>query len=317
MEPDDQGSSRSLAVFVGGFTLEGAEAVAADRDADVLARRRSTARHNLLTSRDAAGGEPRVGMLETIREYALERLAQRGDGEDVRRRHAGFYAALVEEAELALVGPEQRAWVDRLDAERDNLRAAMDWARASGDAEVGLRIAAPLWRFWNICNGEVEARRRIEELLAIGSASPATTATGQAGLAALAHILGDHETVRRALSESLPVHRRLGNDRWIAISLGLPSTAALAAGDMDEALLLAQEELETARRAADPIGESFGLFHLGVVLAAKGELAEGERALEEGVQRRRSSETPEPSPSGAGLWGSWRSFEGTTRGRGR
>ena len=89
-----------------------------------------------------AAGEPRFGMLETIREYALERLAERGDGKAVRRRHAGFYLTLAEEAEPALLGPQQLSWLERLDAERDNLRAALSWATESGEAEVGLRIGA-------------------------------------------------------------------------------------------------------------------------------------------------------------------------------
>ena len=89
-------------------------------------------------------------MLETIREYALERLAARGDGEAVRRRHADFYLALAEEAEPGLLGPQQREWLERLDAERDNIRAALTWAVETGEAEVGLRIGSALWRFWQL-----------------------------------------------------------------------------------------------------------------------------------------------------------------------
>ena len=114
-----------------------------------------------------AAGEPRFGMLETIREYALERLAERGDGQAVRRRHAGFYLPLAEEAEPALLGPQQLSWLERLDAERDNLRAALTWATEEGEAEVGLRIGAALWRFWQLRGSDSEGRERLERLLAL------------------------------------------------------------------------------------------------------------------------------------------------------
>ena len=113
-----------------------------------------------------AAGEPRFGMLETIREYAVERLAERGDGEAVRRRHAGFYLPLAEEAEPALLGPQQLSWLERLDAERDNLRAALTWATEDGEAEVGLRIGAALWRYWQLRGSATEGREHLERLLA-------------------------------------------------------------------------------------------------------------------------------------------------------
>ena len=120
-----------------------------------------------------AGGEPRFGMLETIREYALERLDERGDGEVVRRRHAGFYVLLAEQAEPALRGPEQVSWLDRLDAELANIRAALTWATESGEAEIGLRIGAALWRFWHMRGSLAEGRDRLERLLALNSGSSA------------------------------------------------------------------------------------------------------------------------------------------------
>ena len=92
-------------------------------------------------------------MLETIREYALERLAERGDGEAVRRRHATSTCAC-RGAEPALLGPQQLRWLERLDAERDNIRAALTWATENGDAEIGLRTARALWRFWQLRGSE-------------------------------------------------------------------------------------------------------------------------------------------------------------------
>ena len=137
---EEQSLFTSLAVFVGGFTLDGAEAVAGDLELDVLDGVESLLNNNLLRTERMAGGEPRFGMLETIREYALERLAERGDGEAVRRRHADFYVLLAEKADPALFGPQQLSWLERLDAELANIRGALTWSAESGEAEVGLRI---------------------------------------------------------------------------------------------------------------------------------------------------------------------------------
>ena len=174
---EEQALFTSLGVFVGGFTLDGAKAVAGDLELDVVAGVESLLNNSLLRTEPMAGGEPRFGMLETIREYALERLAERGDEQAVRRRHAEFYLSLAEEAEPALLGPQQLSWLERLDAERDNLRAALTWATEGGEAEVGLRTGAALWRFWQLrdptpraasawsgCSLGAPARRRRERL---------------------------------------------------------------------------------------------------------------------------------------------------------
>ena len=210
LQPEEQQLFTSLAVFVGGFTLAAAEHVAEQPDLDILEGVESLFRNNLLTTEHAAGDEPRLGMLETIREFALERLVARGDGEAVRRRHAAFYLVLAEEAEPGLLGPQQREWLERLDSERDNIRAALSWALEAGEAEVGLRIGSALWRFWQLRNHEVEARERLEELLALGSGSPSTRAKAQTMIGSLSFVLGDFETARRAAARrASPVHRRV------------------------------------------------------------------------------------------------------------
>ena len=155
-------------MFVGGFSLDGAAAVAADLDLDVVDGIESLLNNSLLRTERMSEGDPRFGMLETMREYALERLAERGDGEAVRRRHAGFYLRLAEDAEPALLGPEQMRWARKLDSERDNLRAALTWAAESGETEVGLRTAGALWRFWQMRAADVEGREHLDRLLTVG-----------------------------------------------------------------------------------------------------------------------------------------------------
>jgi predicted ATPase/DNA-binding SARP family transcriptional activator len=276
----------SLAVFVGGFTLTGAERVAEPPDLDTVEGVETLLRNNLLTTERARGDEPRLGMFETIREYALERLAARGDGDDVRRRHAGFYLELAEEAEPGLLGPQQREWLERLDAELDNIRAALTWSVDTGEAAVGLRIGSGLWRFWQLRDHRREGRERLEELLALGSGSPSIRAKAQTRAASLA-LQDDPETGRRLLEESLAVHRREGDARMVANALGLLGMAAVAAGEIDSALALTRQTLEVARGGVNPYVESGALWQVGVCLAVRGELDDAERTLEEGVDLAR------------------------------
>ena len=287
LQPEEQQLFTSLAVFVAGFTLTAAEQVAEQPHLDILEGVDSLLRNNLLTTEHAPGDEPRLGMLETIREFALERLAARGDGEAARRRHAAFYLVLAEEAEPGLLGPKQREWLERLDSERDNIRAALSWALDAGEAEVGLRIGAALWRYWQLRSYVQEGRERLEELLALGSGSTATRATAQTTIASLTLLQGDGETARRLLEESLTVHRRNGDARMVAYALGLLVRPAIAAGEIDSALALAREALGVARGGPSPYMESAALWLVGVCLAARGELDDAERTIEEAIDLAR------------------------------
>jgi predicted ATPase/DNA-binding SARP family transcriptional activator len=287
LEPAEQQLFTSLAVFFGGFTLGAAESVAEQPDLDILEAVETLLRNNLLATERARSDEPRLGMLETIREYALDRLTARGDGEAVRRRHADYYVALSEEAEPGLVGPQQREWLERLDAERDNIRAALTWAVDTGEADVGLRIGTALWRYSQLRSLEQEVRERLKELLALGSGSPATRAKAQTRLASLSLHQGDHETARGMLQESLSVHRREGDAPMVATALGLLGWAALDAGETDSALALTLEAHEVARGGASPYIESASLWQVGVCLAVRGAFDDAVRMIEEAVDLAR------------------------------
>ena len=122
---------------------------------------------------DSAAGEPRFGMLETIREYAVERLAQHGEEATARQAHADYFLGLAERAAPALEGPDQAAWLDRLDEERANLGAVARWSTEQGDAETVLRLSAALWRFWWARNSGEESRARVDEIWVVArSAAP-------------------------------------------------------------------------------------------------------------------------------------------------
>ena len=287
-EPAEQQLFASLAVFVGGFTLGAAELVAEQPGLDILETAAALLRHNLLVTQRARSDEPRLGMLETIREYALDRLAARGDGDVVRRRHADYYVALSEEAEPGLLGPRQREWLQRLDAERDNIRAALTWAVETGEVDRGLRIGAALWRYSQLRSLQQEWRERLQDLLALASGSPAIRAKAQTMLAALALNEGDRETAKTLLGESLPVHRREGDAVMVANALGLLGWAALHAGEIDSALKLTRDAHQVARGGASPYHESASLWQVGVCLAVRGEFDDAERTIVEAVDLART-----------------------------
>jgi predicted ATPase len=141
-----------LAVFVGGWTLEGSEAVCDVGDeVAVLQQISALVDKSLVQQRGSIQHEPRFTMLETVREYALERLEESGELERLRRRHASYFLELAEEEERASRGPLQRAWLDRLETEHDNLRASLEWSLTSqGDTELGLQLTGALSQFWYV-----------------------------------------------------------------------------------------------------------------------------------------------------------------------
>jgi predicted ATPase len=139
-----------LSVFSGGLTLEALEAVCdaeGDLSVDVLEGFSSLLDKNLIGEEEGMEGEPRFVMLETIHEYARERLEENGEAEEVRRLHAEYFLALAEEAEPELWGPEDTAWIERLEAEHDNMRSALSWALGGADVELGLRLAGAVSMF--------------------------------------------------------------------------------------------------------------------------------------------------------------------------
>ncbi len=277
----------SLGVFAGAFTSKGAEEIACDPEIDVVGAIETLLDDSLLKVERAAGGEPRFGMLETVHEYALERLEERGDADAVRRRHASFYLRLAADAEPGLLGPQQLDWLERLDAERDNVRAALSWALESGESDVGLRIAADLWRFWQLRSLDREGREWLEQLLAGPTGSPGVRARAQSRIASLALVHGDVEAVRRYIETSLPTVRELGYEREVLTYGGLLATAYLALGDTDRALELCDEVLEAVRQASDPIAKAYGLWNAGVVLAAVGRLDDAREVVEQSLDLAR------------------------------
>src|SRR5215207_3937537 len=163
LEPNEQTLFRRLAVFAGGCTLEAAEAVGnVGGDLDVLGSLEQLVAQSLVRQAEELGLQPWFGMLETIREFALDRLQAAGEGDEAAARHAGFFLALAETAEPHLRSPDEPAWPGRLEAEHDNLRVALAWALPGRDPRSGARAAAALWRFWVHRGHLAEGRRWLE-----------------------------------------------------------------------------------------------------------------------------------------------------------
>jgi predicted ATPase/class 3 adenylate cyclase len=211
-----------LAVFRGGCTLEAAEAVA-DADLDLL---QSLVDKSLVRQRD-----DRFWMLETIREYAAERLEAPVEAGDLGRRHAEYFISVAEEAEPH-VRLDSLEWLDRLEAEHDNLRAALDWFEATGDVGRLQQLAGSLWRFWYIKSYLTEGRRRLEGALDAEGGPTAARAKALIGAAVMALNLGDTGVARLRAAQALPIYRQI-DDKWgVAYSTMMMGNAAAEGGDV-------------------------------------------------------------------------------------
>ena len=171
-------------------------------------------------------------MLETIREYGLERLAASGEEPAIRERHAASCLGLAERAEPALLGPDQIAWLDRLEAELPNLRAALAWLRDAGDAERGLRLAAALWTFWVVRDRVPEGRRWLETFLATGAVEPAGRTRALVAVGDLAERQGDYAAAVACLDEAVALARARGDRAGEAAALRGRGNVAISRGEV-------------------------------------------------------------------------------------
>jgi predicted ATPase/DNA-binding SARP family transcriptional activator/uncharacterized protein HemY len=279
-----------LGVFVGGCTLEAAEAVCymnGDLPIDSVEGIATLVDQSLLRQEEDVDGEPRLVMLETIREYALERLEASGEAETIRRQHAAYHLKLAEQAEPQLHGPEPVAWLERLEAEHDNLRAALAWSQSvDGDAVLGLQLAGNLWRFWSIRGYLSEGRTWLERLLALApsSAIPASSwAHALHGAGVLARHQGDCSGTAALCGQSLALFRELGHRQGVARSLNELGWAVQARGEYERAMAYYQEGLDLFRCLGDQRGIAEVLDHLGRVARGRGDYRQATACFRESL----------------------------------
>jgi predicted ATPase len=276
-----------LAVFVGGFTLEAAESVcgeATEPGLGVLDGIFSLLANSLLRKQEA--DEPRFLMLETVREFALERLMAIGESRAVHRAHAVFLMGLVERAEPELRTSAQAAWLARLDREHDNIRAALRWTEESEEIELALRLAGAPLRFWEVRGYLSEGRAWLEELLMLArdsSASASVRAKALVGAGVLARDQSDYDRAVTLLEQGLALYRELEDDQAIASSLNILGLVARDRGDYSRAVTLLEEGLTRYTELADRKGIAFSLNYLGLVALDQGEYERAEALQEESV----------------------------------
>ena len=268
---------RRLAAFSGGCTTEAAEAVCSDADGAgstaILDGLSALVDASLLWRRADPGGEVRVGMLGTIGEYARDGLAESGEEEVVRGRHAAFFLGLAEDAEPHLRGPGHAAWLDRLEREHDNLRAALGWARENGETEIGLRLSGVLRMFWWTRGHLVEGRRWIEGFIRAARGRAPWRALAAASYAAgqLAYGQGDPVSAVVHLESALGLYRELGDPAGTAATLVELGQALRARGDRDRAAAMSEEGLAGSRAPGDVGSVAVALNTLAQVARDRGE----------------------------------------------
>ncbi len=274
---------RWLSVFVSGCSLQAAEAVSTgpgDGAGQVLDGVASLVDKSLLHRVEQTGGgseeqeDQRLLMLETIREYGLETLIASGEGHVARQAHAYYFLHLAEESEPALKGPLLVAWLERLEREHDNLRAALQWALEGGSAEVALRLGIALERFWVVRGQRNEGLAFLQRALA-GSAGVAADVRAKALLAAarLAFNQSNYDQGEILAQESLALFRGLGDRRGIALSLNRLGVAAWRRGDFRSARVLLEEDLTLFREMGDRDRVAWSLFMHGLLDNKQGEYA--------------------------------------------
>ena len=284
-----------LSVFAGGFTLEAAEAVCSGlvpdeepEQGEVLDGLSRLVDKSLVVVVEQ-DGDAQYRLLETIRQYAWEKQERSGEeAEEVRRRHAGFVLALAEEAGPELKGPRQGEWLERLETEHDNLRAAMRWMLGEGAAEGGVeaaaRLAWALWLFWFHRGHQDEGRRWIEGVLAWGDALPADLrAKVLYADGAMSWGLRESSYTIRLLEESRALFRQAGDGHGEALALAATGVPTLQQGDVERATSILEEGIELLREAGDRWETSFMLAHLGMIYLDRDESARATRHLEESL----------------------------------
>jgi predicted ATPase/DNA-binding XRE family transcriptional regulator len=311
---------RRMAIFQGERTLEALEAVCnhdGQLQIDALDGVAALVDNSLLHQRLGANGEAHFWMLETIHEYAREKLAESGEAKCLQREHALYFMKLAEEAEPHLTGQRQQEWVDRLGDEYDNFRAALEWAirqakagastersaevaaeQAGEAAEAGLRTAGALWRFWAVKSLYTEGREHLRRVLELtepeapaqgrpSSASSVSTALRSrskakalGGAGNLAFRQGDYSSAQSLLTAALELGREIGDKQIIAFSLNGLGNVAAQQGDYTAARSLQNESLALWRELGDELGIATSLHSLGDVAMERGDYTAA-RSLDE------------------------------------
>ena len=292
---DEQRLFRRLGTFVGGWTMEAAEAVCGEGEFGftVLDCLESLVGKSLVRHVEAVGDPPCFTILETVREYGLERLETSGETAAVQRAHAAYFLSLAEAVEPKLIGPDQTAALAQLEGEHDNLRAVLRWAREHHEAETGLRLAGALWRFWQAHGYLNDGRAWLDGLLALDHdagdySPPSVRAKALIGAAMLAFRQNDYRHAAMLSEKSLALYREMGDRGGIADVLNTLGLVADNLGDPHHAVALYTESLALYRELGSVWEIATSLNNLGVLARAQGEYVRASAFLGESLILRRN-----------------------------
>lgn len=276
---------RALSVFSGGFTLEAAEEVcAAVADEPVLDLLSQLVDKSLVRVRQS-GEAARYRLPEVVRQYACEKLEEAGETDAICHRHAVFFRDFAEEAEPGLDGPDRGFWLDLVDEDLDNLRAAMSWAAETGEAELGLRLASALAWFWLRRGRLGEGRSWLERALEAGAEPAVAAARAIHVCGGIAWAQGDLDAAGSRLGEAVTRFRELGDyefrDPWLSSALSAYGLERLDRGETGEALDAAAESVTVGRRVGESSELARALAVLGTARMTAGDFEGAREPLEE------------------------------------
>lgn len=281
----DEGERRMFvrfSVFAGGADLEAVEAVTnpkGELGLDTLDGLASLVDKNVVRRIDTSEGEPRFAMLETIREYGLERLSQDGDESAIRRRHEEHWIDVAEQVSAVLFGPEQQAATRQLGDDLDNFRSALSWVLDSGEAELGLRLGAALRAFWRLGGHLREGERWLKEVLSLPGAAGTTLLRARALTAAadLSSRIGEANAYLRFAEEAVSTYRDLADPPGIADALAELGVAQMYVGQLDAARATLSEarELNIGLRNRQKAGECAHALGFVALLESQPQQARG------------------------------------------
>lgn len=281
-----------LAVFAGAFTLEAVEAVCADADrpsADAFETLTRLVDKSLVTVTHGDGWAW-YRLLEPLRQYAMQHLVTRGERAAVQARHARFSIALAAQSARALRGPEQAAWLVRLDHEQGNLRAALRWVAERGEHETGLRFATALVPFWEARGHLAEGRHWLETAFASGTerVAPPVRLRARLGAGRLTYLQGAYTEAEARQRESLALAQAVGDQHGIAAALTEVGMVARLQRDLAHSTACLTEGLARFRALEDADGIAFALLNLGATARVQGALSRSSALLEESLTRYQS-----------------------------
>ena len=299
LEEPEKRLFRRVSVFAGGWTLEAAEAVGAGEgieEDDVLDLVSRLVEKSLVVAGATPGGDLRYRMLKPVRQYGRERLesaaAPMGESEAARGRHATWYLALAEEAEPKLVGAEQASWLDRLETEHDNVRAALEWFLTAypGEAEKGLRLAGALGEFWRVRGHLGEGLRWLEAALANGEGASRARVKALVHAGWIAWVRADFGRSTAFSQEALAISRKLGDRAGSATALfNLGMVTIYDQMRAEEARELFEESLALWRELGDEAGASRTLQRLGLISVVQRDFGRAAVLYEESLMLARKA----------------------------